>query len=80
MLLIRRVFQFRLRGLVVVVDPSDVPLGALRIGRSVHQGDQAWRIVGVEMINPTPQDGTLGLILSPWEPEPDVARPLELGA
>lgn len=42
------VYKVKGRGTVVTVDATDVPVGGLKIGILVWQGEAAWKIVGIE--------------------------------
>lgn len=58
-------FQIHGRGLVVLVDASGVPVGGLRIGCLVHQGERAWTIVGIESAVGLSVSPRVGLVLRP---------------
>lgn len=57
------VYNIKGRGTVVAVDTGDVPIGALKIGVLVWQGERAWKVTGVEMIRPSRPAGQVGLLL-----------------
>lgn len=70
------VYKVKGRGTVAMVDASDVPVGGLKLGILVWQGDLAWKIAGIEHAsNNRPR--AVGLVLR-GEGEPDAGLPLEL--
>ena len=59
------------RGIVAVVDATDIPKGALKLGIFVHQGEKSWKIVGTEFVRYSDKVdySTIGLVLSGSESE-----------
>ena len=53
------------RGIVARVDASEIPRGGLRVGILVHQGELAWKLVGVSTPRPPPPQGQVDLLLRP---------------
>lgn len=65
----RVIDTFEVRGRGVVARVEDLPpVGGLKVGMLVHQGDHAWRIVACEMVEPP--DGRVGLVLLPLADAP----------
>ena len=62
-MMIKDVFRIPGRGLLVRVDASDVPMGTLKLGILVHQGDQSWTISGVESACSGKNYNEIGLVL-----------------
>ena len=63
-MIVKSIFQIKGRGIIAVVDASDIPVGVLKIGIWVHQGDKSWKIVGVETACGGSLLNDVGLVLS----------------
>lgn len=59
---VQDVFEIKGRGIVAVVNPESVPIGGLKLGILLHQGDRAWKVVGAEMPG---KSNLVGLVLNP---------------
>lgn len=64
---VQDVFEIKGRGIVAVVNPESIPLGGLKLGILLHQGDRAWKVVGAEIGRGlhTSRTGLVGLLLKP---------------
>jgi len=63
------------RGTLAVLDTAEVPVGDLRIGGFVTQGDRSWIISGVEMVDPPSSSDKVGvLVRGEGRPEPGEAE------
>jgi hypothetical protein len=70
-MLIRDLFVFPNRGTIILLDADSPELTGVKIGTILKQGDNIWKVSGVESrSNPL----TIGVLLTPVSPIPELGE------